>query len=87
MEERRQKMRNEDEYQSLKKRIHKECIKAKEKWMNEKCCEIEDLDKRNQQQLMYEKVKEVTGKKIMDKSNAIKNNDGRVVMEIEDVKE
>ena len=49
MEERRKKKRNEDEYHSLNKRIHKECIKAKEKWMDEKCCEIEDLDRLNQQ--------------------------------------
>ena len=87
MEERRKKKRNEDEYHSLNKRIHKECIKAKEKWMDEKCCEIEDLDRLNQQQLMYERVKEVTGKKIMDKSNSIKNDDGKVLMEAEDVKE
>ena len=55
--------------------------------MDEKCCEIEDLDKRNQQQLMYERVREVTGKKIMNKSIAIRKKDGRVVMEEEEVME
>ena len=55
--------------------------------MDEKCCEIEDLDRLNQQQLMYERVKEVTGKKIMDKSKSIKNDDGKVLMEAEDIKE
>ena len=39
--------------------------------MDEKCCEIEDLAKKDQQ-LMYEKVKEITCKKKINRSNAVK---------------
>ena len=78
-ERRRLKGKNEDEYRSLNKCIHKECIKAKEIWMDEKCCEIVDLAK-NDQQLMYEKVKEITCKKKINRSNAIKRDDETVLM-------
>ena len=54
--------------------------------MDEKCCEIEDLAKKDQQ-LMYEKVKEITCKKKINRSNAIKRDNGTVLMETEEVME
>ena len=87
MDERRlQKGQNEERYNTLNRTIHRECTKAKEKWMNEKCKEIEDLDKRDQQ-LMYERVKEITykNKNRSNTSTAIKQADGTVVMEEEEV--
>ena len=37
MEERRKHKRNDEEYNRLDRQIRRECIKAKEKWINEKC--------------------------------------------------
>ena len=54
--------------------------------MNERCAEVEDLDKRDQQ-IMYSKVKEVVGKKNYNKTIAIKKSIGRNAMDIEEVKE
>ncbi len=81
MDERRQlKGRNEEQYNVLNRQIHRKCIEAKEIWMNDNCKEIEELGKRDQQ-LMYEKVKEITYKKKTTTSTGIKKRDGTVVME------
>lgn len=81
-----QKGRNEYRYKMLNIIIHRECTKAKERWMNDNCKKIEELEKRDQQ-LMYEKVKEITYKKKAYKSTAIKTADGTVIPEAEAVME
>ena len=63
MEERRKsKMRHNEEgqkkYMELKHRIQKLCREAKDKYFNEKCQEIEILDKIHSQ-LLYKKIKEL----------------------------
>ena len=86
MDERRiYKDSDREKYRSLNKRIHKECNKAKEKWMNDRCKVIEDLSKKDQQ-LMYEKLTEVTKIRSYQPGKAIKTADGKVVMETEEVK-
>ena len=50
------KNKNSKEYKTLNLRIHSECRKAKEKWIEEQCNELEDLEKKNIQ-LMYNKIK------------------------------
>ena len=82
---RRKKGKNHQEYQNLNRTIHRECRLAKERWMDERCTEVEDLQNRDQQ-IMYSKVKELVGKKKYNKNIAIKKSDGKVAMEIEDVK-
>ncbi len=87
MDERRQlKGRNEEQYNVLNRQIHRKCIEAKEIWMNDNCEEIEELGKRDQQ-LMYEKVKEITYKKKTTTSTGIKKRDGTVVMEADAILE
>ncbi len=87
MDERRQlKGRNEEHYNVLNGQIHRKCIEAKEIWMNDNCEEIEELGKRDQQ-LMYEKVKEITYKKKTTTSTGIKKRDGTVVMEADEILE
>ena len=54
--------------------------------MDECCKEIEDLGNKDQQ-LMYEKVEEVTFKNKQRTGIVIKRADGRVVMELEEVLE
>ena len=83
-ERRQQKGKNENRYRELDRAIKRECTKAKEKWMDENCKEVEDLDKRDEQR-KYEKVKEITFKKKRNISTGIKKADGTVVMESEEV--
>ena len=86
MDDRRKyKGKNQPMYENLNKAIHRECRIAKEKWMDEKCAEMEDLDKRDQQ-IMYSKVKELVGKKKYNKKISIKKADGKIAMDIEEVK-
>ena len=86
MEDRRQcKGKNQQKYRDLNKTIHKECIRAKEKWIDEKCTDLEDLEKRDQQK-MYGKIKDLVGKKKYNKNIAIKKADGKIAMDIEEVK-
>ena len=86
MDERRAwKGRNEQEYKNLNRIIHRECKNAKERWLEKRCSEIEDLEKRDQQ-IMYSKVKDLLGRKSNKKNIAIKTADGKVAMEVEEVK-
>src|SRR5215469_15322304 len=66
--------------------IHKECNKARETWMNDRCMGIENLSKRDQQ-MMYEKVSELTRERMYKQGKAIKKKDGTVVMGKEEVME
>ena len=82
---RKKKGNNQQEYLTLNRTIHRECRLAKERWMDERCAEVEDLEKRDQQ-IMYNKVNEIVGKKKYNRNIAIKKTDSQVAMEIEDVK-
>ena len=53
--------------------------------MNDRCTTIENLSKRDQQ-MMYEKVKEIISNKGYKPNKAIKTTDGKVAMEIRDYK-
>src|SRR2546425_13083571 len=64
MEERRicKNMKAEEQYKRLKNEIRKLCREAKDKYYEDKCKEIEKLDKAHSQ-LMYQKIKELRPKK------------------------
>ena len=86
MDERREcKGRDHQRYKVLNRRIHRECLAAKTRWMEERCAEIEDLDKRDNQ-LMYKKVQEIVGRRKFNSNIAIKKADGTIAMEVEEVK-
>ena len=63
MEERRicKNMKAEEQYKRLKNEIRKLCREAKDKYYEDKCKEIEMLDKAHSQ-LMYQKIKELRPK-------------------------
>ena len=64
MDERRKfKGIDDQRYKCINRTIHKECNKARETWMNNRCLDIENLSKRDQQ-MMYEKIFEVTRENI-----------------------
>ena len=54
--------------------------------MDEMCKEIEDLDKKDNE-LMFTKIKDITGKRKCNNNIAVKRTDGTVAMEEEEVKE
>ena len=86
MDDRRRCKGTDDQlYRELNRTIHQDCRIAKERWMDEKCTEVEDLSKRDQQ-LMYSKVNDIIKKKKSNKNVAIKKADGTIAMDIEDVK-
>ena len=82
MEERR-KAQGTAKWAEIDKKIKRDCKMAKYDWIDQQCAEIEDLMRRNSPKV-YEKIKEVTGKKKMNKGNTIKNKNGDIVMEMEE---
>src|SRR3989442_623220 len=87
MEERRicKNMKAEEQYKRLKNEIRKLCREAKDKYYEDKCKEIEMLDKAHSQ-LMYQKIKE-----LRPKGNSglqtIRGKQGNVLMEKYEVME
>src|SRR5215469_576495 len=87
MDERRKfKGIDDQRYKSINRMIHKECNKARETWTNDRCMDIENLSKRDQQ-MMYEKVSELTREIMYKQGKAIKKKEGTVVMGKEEVME
>ena len=63
MEERRKcKNVNKEEYRRLNNALRRETDRAKEKYMEEMCKEIEELERKGRYDLMYEKTKEFGGR-------------------------
>ena len=87
MEERRQCKTRKDEgqYKKLKHEIQKLCREAKDKYYEDKCKEIEMLDKLHSQ-LLYQKIKEMRpkGNRML---RTIKNKQGEVLLENDGVME
>src|SRR6218665_710406 len=60
--------------------------KAREDWWREQCKELEEMDKRGRSDLMYARVKQVKFDKRRNcKSNAIKDKDGTLLTEPEEI--
>ena len=60
------------------------CRTRREEWLREKCQEIEELE-RVDSRLMTEKIREITGKKRAQRSTVIKDIDGTILMERNEV--
>src|SRR5437867_1832385 len=78
-------MKAEEPYKRLKNEIRKLCRQAKDKYYEDKCKEIEMLDKANSQ-LMYQKIKELRPKGNRG-LQTIKSKQGHVLMEKDEVME
>src|SRR5215469_15437666 len=85
-EKRKFKGIDDERYKSINRTIHKECNKARGTWMNDRCKDIENLSKRNQQ-MMYEKVSVLTRERMYKQGKAIKKKDGTVVIWKEEIME
>src|SRR3989441_4222356 len=88
MEERRKckNMRDEEQHKKLKQEIRKLCRQVKDKYYEDKCKEIEILDKAHSQLLMYQKIKELRPKGNRG-LQTIKSKQGNVLVEKEEVME
>jgi exonuclease III len=92
MEERRMwKSRNSEEgrknYRKLNNELRRETEKAKEEWWNNECKELEDLDQRGRSDLVYSKVRKLTeSKKSGSRSVSIKDKDGRLLTDPEEIR-
>src|SRR3989442_15286351 len=87
MEERRKckNMKEEEQYKKLKHKIQKLCREAKDKYYEDKCKEIEMLDKAHSQ-LLYQKIKELRpkGNRMLQ---TIKSKQGKALLEKDKVME
>ena len=71
MEQRRLKMSNPLEYNSINKKIKKKCSEAKKKWLNEQCSEIQNQLNVNTK-YAHKKINEIKGKSRCTYSSCIK---------------
>ena len=52
-ERRKPKRKDHQRYQFLNCTIHRECLTEKKSWMEERCIEVEDLDKKDNHLMYY----------------------------------
>ena len=84
MDERRQNKSNEVMHNHLTKQIKIKCTKAKEKWINDQCLEIETKQK-SDSKYIHSKIKEISGKRSYTNVGCIKSRDGKILMDKNDI--
>lgn len=85
MEERRKfRNRTDNRYRELDRLIKRLCIERKEEWLQEKCDELEVLE-RIDSKLLAEKIRDITGKKRPARSTVIKDENGNILTDRNDV--
>ena len=94
MEERRKWKNDKSEnskamYNKLNNELRRETDEACEKWWNEQCDELEELERIGRTDIMYNKVKLITrtDKKVTNSCTIIKDSRGRELTEKEDIKQ
>ena len=76
----RKKKKHTPEYRTLNRQIHRSCEIAHEKWLEERCEEIEENSRLGQARLMHEGIKNIAGKKRANKpSLSIKDKNGKLL--------
>ena len=78
------KNRNSDRYRQLDTEIRNECKQQKEKWLKEKCMQIEEASSTNTKQ-MCETIKEIIGKKRPFRGEIIKDENRNILTEIQEI--
>src|SRR6476619_1428123 len=92
MQERRKwKNKNTEEgkrtYRRLNNDLRRETDQARERWSENKCNELEELDRRDGPDLVYAKVGQLTRKKTINcTSEAIKDETGKLLTEPEEIR-
>ncbi|CAG9841161.1 unnamed protein product [Diabrotica balteata] len=85
MEERRKhKAKDLDKYKEIKRNIRKKIREAKERWLSDRCKEIEDLDKKYDSFNLHKKIKKMTGSRKRTKTNILKNDKGDIITDMKE---
>ena len=86
MDGRRKSKQDRDAYDALNKQITTKCNEAKEKWLNEKCDDIEKNHKHDSKS-MHARIREINGKRICSAPGCLKSREGNIIMEKENILE
>ncbi|KAL1446457.1 hypothetical protein WDU94_005636 [Cyamophila willieti] len=86
MIEERRKFKNKDvtRYKQIHKEIRRKVKEAKETWLNEKCNEIEDLERKHDSLNMHKKIKEAAGLYKNKSSNVILDENDKAIFDEEE---
>jgi Reverse transcriptase (RNA-dependent DNA polymerase) len=74
------------EYRRLNNKLRRTTEEAKEKWWDEKCKELEELQLRGRYDLVYERVKRLSKKSKKGKGIEVKDKQGKILNEINEIK-
>ena len=73
-------------YEDIQAQMAIKCKEAKEKWLEERCEKIEQLQKNNNCKMIHEEIKEVTGRKrIYQSTRGLKAKNGETLTEMTDI--
>lgn len=85
MSERKTK-KGKPEYNEINKNIQQECRKAKDKWLNLKCAEIEIYGLNSKQ--AHEEIRLISGRqRKVNRNSCIKDKDGKILFEENEIQE
>src|SRR6476619_5961460 len=74
-------------YRRLNNKLRRETDQARERWWENECNELEELDRRARPDLVYAKVRQLTRKKTTNcTSEAIKDETGKLLTEPEAIR-
>jgi len=86
--ERKRQLRNQRkrsaEYNDLKREVQNALRKDKQEWLEEKCTEVEEMNRKHNTSGVYKTIKEITGKRGMRQMD-IKNKYGKILTDGEQV--
>ncbi|GFS23979.1 hypothetical protein ElyMa_006991100 [Elysia marginata] len=80
MDKRRQAKNDKDAYETLHKQKRKKCDEAKEKWLNEKCKNM-DLYGKTKPHMIYKNTEEIVDRKTCSSTGCLKAKNGYIIME------
>ena len=84
----RKEAKNTNRYSSLNREVRNKCREEKEKWYQNKCERVEELEMEHRSREMYSAVKEFTSKKSSSGGGGcIKNKDGKTLFDEDDISE
>jgi len=72
------------QYNLINKQVQKQCKEAKEKWLEEKCAEVENLRNVSPKE-MFQKIKQIVGKGSKSASKCILSSDGKILHNPKDI--
>ncbi|KAI5707314.1 hypothetical protein M8J77_000030 [Diaphorina citri] len=78
------KNRNNDRYKQIHKEIKKKSREAKQKWLEEECKEMEDLQRKHDSFNLYKKIKELAGLSKRNMNNNLMDEHGHLIINTED---